>query len=291
MGHFYFLLSLGALLLLALGLSLHRRFGRRGRFPYVGATTLFAPRELALLAALETALGPDYRVFGRVRAVDVIGLHRRLDRATRRRALTHLWAHRFDFLVCTARGNQIAAAVNLAPVSRFGRPPARGALDRLCAAAGLPFVRVREADAYDPGTLAGLLHTAMARHPPAPARAAAAPPDAPPERAPEPTTQRLTAVSLEDAREPRLRPFRPPPAPAAAAPGPTPGPAMPAPMPESAPKSAPKRVLPAILAEPPPRREPTLAPDGDLDPGPAFHIGGQLGDEDDRPRRAGGGSR
>ena len=255
MGHFYFLLGLLALLLLSLGLSLHGRFGRRGRRPYLSAPTLFPPAEFAVLEALEAALGPGYRVFGRVRAVDVIGLRHRLDRPTRRRALMRLWAHRFDFLICTARDNRIAAALNLAPASRFGRPPPRDALDRICAAAGLPFVRIREADHYDPAVLAGLLRRAM--------------------------RTRVRAPEGDHGRDRQARP---------AAPRTTPPP-----NPDQAPDAGtPPRPhpRPAPPAEPAPRIEPILAVVGDLEPGPDFRspdfrIGAHLedDDEDERPLR------
>ncbi len=315
MGHFYFLLGLLALLLLSLGLDLYRRFGRRGRRPYISAPTLFPPAELAVLRTLEAALGPSYRVFGRVRAVDVIGLRQRLDRPTRRRALMRLWAHRFDFLICTAPDNRIAAALNLAPPSRFGRRPPRDALDRICAAAGLPFVRIRGADHHDPAALAALLRSAMraraserrldrpqARPPPAAPTASIGtaaeteaellPTPAPvraqiPARVPAP--HREPDLAIDDAREPRLHPprnpgVRPDAPPKTPPPSPNQAPdaeAHPSPQPRAGPSD-----------EPAPRIEPILAAVGDLEPGPDFRgpdfrIGGHLEDEgeEERPLR------
>ncbi|WP_295413978.1 hypothetical protein, partial [uncultured Thiodictyon sp.] len=57
-GPFYFLLGLAGLLLLALILSLYRRFGRRARWPYVADEALFSPPQRAFLAVLERAVGP-----------------------------------------------------------------------------------------------------------------------------------------------------------------------------------------------------------------------------------------
>lgn len=275
MGHFYFLLGLAGLLLLALILSLHRRFGRRARWPYVADEVLFSPPQRAFLAVLERALGSDYRVYGRVRVAEVIGLRRRLDRAARRRAYARLGERQFDFLVCRAGSGAIACAVNLLPRARLGRGLRPDTLERVCLAAGLPFVRLREADDYVEAELAQRVHAAMA------AMAALRPPAQPsvergqPARpAPPDVHHSLSEVSVEDAREPRLRPVRAHPR---AAP-----PAAPAPTPATSPAVSP--AVPAAAA-PAPRIEPTLTAAGDLDPGPAFHIDEGLEHEDDRSLR------
>lgn len=147
-GHFYVLLGLGALALLAFAWSLVRRFGRRHRLPYVADQTLFTPAQQAFLPVLERALGRGYRVYGKVRVADVLGVRPRIGRQARRRAYARLEARRFDFVVCTAGTSAIACAVNLSPRSRLGRRPPRDRLDRICAAARLPFVRFREGDRY-----------------------------------------------------------------------------------------------------------------------------------------------
>jgi hypothetical protein len=147
-GHFYVLLGLGAFVLLLFLWSLARRLGRRHRLPYVLEPSLFSPAQQAFLPVLERAMGRGYRVYGNVRVADVLGVRRRLDRRVRRRALDRLGQYRFDFLVCTAESATIVCAVNLSPRSRLGRRPPRNRLDRICDAAGLPFVRFREADRY-----------------------------------------------------------------------------------------------------------------------------------------------
>jgi hypothetical protein len=285
-GHFYFLLGLGGLLLLAFGLHLHRRFGRRGRLPFVLDQALFTPPQRAFLAVLERALGADFRVYGRVRVAEVIALRPRLDRAARRRAWALLGDRQFDFLICAAATGAIVGAVNLAPRSRRGRPPPRDALDRICAAAGLPFVRVREADDYAAAGLTDRLVQAMQPQdqpvpaPPVPGPVRSAPP---PRREAAPDLHTLSEVVVEDAREPRLRSV------AARPRAPTP----------TAVRVAAVAVVPVLPAAPaapavlpatqPPRREPTLAGPGDLDPGPAFQVNGGLEEEDDqdgRPARA-----
>lgn len=148
MGHFYFLLGLGALALFAFSLSLIRRFGRRHRLPYVAEHRLFSPGEQAFLSVLERALGRGYRVYGKVRVLDMLGVRRRIGGRARRRALARLRDRRFDFVVCTEGASAIACAVNLSPRSRLARLAPGDRLDRICAAAHLPFVRFREGDRY-----------------------------------------------------------------------------------------------------------------------------------------------
>jgi len=147
-GYFYFFLGLGALVLLAFLLSLLRRFGRRHRLPYVLDQALFSPAQQAFLPVLERAIGKGYRVYGKVRVADVLGVRPRLGGPARRRAIERLGEGRFDFLVCTAETSTITCAINLSPRSRLGRRPPRNKLDRICHAARLPFVRFREGDRY-----------------------------------------------------------------------------------------------------------------------------------------------
>lgn len=148
MGHFYFLLALAILVLAAFLLSLRSSLRRQFGLPYVVDETLFTPAQRAFKAALERAVGKDYVVYGRVRVADVVGLRPRLSRRDRERALDRLGERLFDFLVCRRDTMAIHCAVNLAPRSRLRRQPGRDVLNRICAAAGLPFVRFRETDVY-----------------------------------------------------------------------------------------------------------------------------------------------
>ena len=264
LGYFYVLLGLGALVLLAFLLSLRKRFARPYRLPYVADAYLFTPAQRAFLAVLERAVGPDYRVFGRVRAVDVIGLRRRprLDRANRRRASARLWDQPFDFLVCTARTGAICCAVNLAPRSRLRREPFHDALDRICAAAGLPFLRVVEAEVYSVTEIAARVTAAIGSRRP-PAEPVDQPPAAMSEGVPtevQDALHELSAVIVADDRGPRRPPLQARPMPDAAVP---------------AASGAAIRVEPPLVQH----------DDAELDLGPAFHIDDVHLDDDDGPVR------
>ncbi len=145
MGHFYFLISLGVIVLCAMTLSLRKSLKSRLRLPYRAETMLFTPVQQVFKSVLEQAVGKDYHVYGRVRVADIIGLQPRLSRQEQNRALDRLGDHCFDFLICT-HDSTIACAVNLASPSRRRRPPAKDRFDRICAAARLPYVRLRESD-------------------------------------------------------------------------------------------------------------------------------------------------
>ena len=161
MEHLYFLLGLGALVLLTFILSVRRSLKSRFRLPYVADATLLTASQRAFKAVLERAVGKEYRVYGRVRVADVIGLRPRLSRRERERALDRLEGRCFDFLVCAPDTTAIACAVNLVPRSRLRQQLPRDRLDRICAAAGLPFVRVRESDAYSVADIEERIFAAM----------------------------------------------------------------------------------------------------------------------------------
>jgi hypothetical protein len=268
LGFFYLLLMLGVWLLLALILRLHKQYGHSYRLPYEADTVLFTPGQLALLAVLERVLGRDYRVYGRVRVVDVIGLRPRprLNRAARRRAWARLGDRQFDFLVCMARTGTICCAVNLTPRPRPWSWPVRDSLEAICAAAGLPLVQLREGDVYAAPQLALRLREAMSVRLPAPV------PTPPPVQDPwddaedEETAEAdailsdLSEVLAREGLPPQLRSVAPPPA-------------------------APVQAAPAAtVAVEPTRVEPTLSSVGDLDLGPEFRIDADL-EDDEQPRR------
>jgi hypothetical protein len=281
LGHLYFLLGLGAFALLAFLYSLYKSLAHRYRMPYEADPVLFSPAQIVFLRALERAVGPGYRVFGRVRAVDIVAPRRRLDRRTRRRAWERLGGRRFDFLVCQAKTSAIACAVNLAPRSRLRRAPPRDALDRICAAAGLPFVRFRESDGYSVTEIEGRVLAAIQAagtglREAEPARSG--PADDPGE-----LPDLREAIVAEDRRSGagRGRPSIRRPARGVQAGS---APAQSANTGANA-EAAPAR--PALVAPPiePPRLEPTLTSAGDIDLGPSFRIDGDLDEDEPRARR------
>ncbi|MBK1722901.1 DUF2726 domain-containing protein [Thiocystis violacea] len=259
MGHFYVLIGLGIVVSLAFLLSLRNSMKRRLRFPYVADETLFTAPERAFKGVLERAVGKEFLVYGRVRAIDVIGPRPRLSRRERERALERLGERCFDFLVCSRESTAILCAVKLAPRSRLRKLPPKDALDRICAAARLPFVRFRESDAYSVVDIEEQIFAAMQARGIRP-RIDEIPADE--------AASVLHGLSSVIEAERRPEPVRP--------------------RPRSAPSVTPPRQADSAQRPRPPkpvrRRDPVIQDHHVLDEEPTFKIDGDL--EDERPVRS-----
>lgn len=148
MEHFYFLLGLGTLALLVFLRGVIRSLNRRRSLPYVADTALFTPAQRIFKTALEQSLGKDYRVYGRVRVADIIGVQAHLSRREAERAQARLGERSFDFLICSPDTTAIVCAVNLSSPAWLRKPLLKDRLDRICAAAQLPFARFQESEVY-----------------------------------------------------------------------------------------------------------------------------------------------
>ncbi len=145
MAHLYFLLGLTALMLVVLALQIQRLLSRRIRFPYLAAETLLNPPQRALKTALEQTLGRDYRIYGRVRAAEVIQVQGHLTRLERQRAQARLDGLVFDCLICSLETTALAGAVNVTPTrGRWRERRAQRRLQQICTAARLPLLCFEE---------------------------------------------------------------------------------------------------------------------------------------------------
>lgn len=86
-----------AVLLLALVVvlaALRKNQGRAGPagFPYQPAKTLFSPAERSFLGVLDQAVGPEHRVFGKVRVADIATVKPGLGNSARQGALNRIAA-------------------------------------------------------------------------------------------------------------------------------------------------------------------------------------------------------
>jgi hypothetical protein len=264
MQHFYFLLGLGALAAVAFLFSLFRLLRQRNRLPYRVDACLLTPQQRAFGAVLERAVGQGYRLYAKVRAADIIEVDRRLDRRARERAGDRLAEQVFDFVICTRETSGIACAVNLAARSRLSRRPPKNRLDRICAAAKLPFVRFRESDVYSVVEIEEQVFSAMQTlrvHPLA---------GEPSARDTREALRSLSDVIGDEITEPR-RSKRPVPA---------------APSTLATERAAPSSPIPI---KPRMRTEPRLHLDEDIDIGPEVRMPEPRIDvelDEDRPRRA-----
>ena len=119
-------------------------------FPYQPAKTLFSPAERSFLGVLDQAVGPEHRVFGKVRVADVAKVKSGLDNSARQGALNRIASKHFDFVVCRASDLGVVCAVELNDKSHASkRAQARDALlAGVCQAIDLPLLVVGAKQAY-----------------------------------------------------------------------------------------------------------------------------------------------
>jgi hypothetical protein len=126
-------------------------------FPYVPAKALFSVAERKFLGQLEIAVGPQFRVFGKVRIADVAMVRPGLSRSVRQGALNKIAAKHFDFVVCRLADLAVVCAVELNDSSHGSeRAQRRDAfVAQVCQTIGLRLWTVTAAATYSLETLSG----------------------------------------------------------------------------------------------------------------------------------------
>lgn len=121
-------------------------------FPYQPAKPLFSAAERSFLGVLDQAVGPEHRVFGKVRVADVAAVKSGLGNSARQGALNRIAAKHFDFLVCRSGDLAVVCAVELNDKSHSSqRAQARDELlANVCGVINLPLLTVPAKAAYSP---------------------------------------------------------------------------------------------------------------------------------------------
>ena len=124
-------------------------------FPYKRAKPLFSDAERSFLAVLDQAVGPDHRVFGKVRIADVAVPKPDLSNSARQGALNRIAYKHFDFVVCRNGDLSVVCAVELNDKSHASRKAqARDELlASVCRVIDLPLLTVPAKAAYSPQNL------------------------------------------------------------------------------------------------------------------------------------------
>jgi hypothetical protein len=132
-------------------------------YPYVPAKTLFSAAERSFLGALDQAVGPEHRVFGKVRVADLVAVKPGLSNSARQGAVNRVGSKHFDFIVCRATDLSVVCAVELNDKSHASkRAQARDAVKRnVCKAVGLPLFEVTAKRAYSVSELQEQLASAI----------------------------------------------------------------------------------------------------------------------------------
>jgi hypothetical protein len=133
-------------------------------FPDQPAKALFSPAERSFLGVLDQAVGPEHRVFGKVRVADVAAVKPGLSASARQGALNRIASKHFDFVVCRASDLTVLCAVELNDKSHSTqRAQARDELVlNVCRAINLPLLQVPAKQAYSLQDLRAQLLSAIA---------------------------------------------------------------------------------------------------------------------------------
>ena len=121
-------------------------------FPYQPAKLLFSAAERSFLGVLDQAVGPEHRVFGKVRVADLASVKPGLGNSARQGALNRIAYKHFDFVVCRASDLAVVCAVELNDKSHSNkRAQTRDdLLANVCRAINLPLLTVPAKQAYSP---------------------------------------------------------------------------------------------------------------------------------------------
>ncbi|MGB7422753.1 MAG: DUF2726 domain-containing protein [Comamonas sp.] len=159
------MLAVAVLVVVVLAAIAIKMVGGGGRigYPYVQVKALFTPAERSFLGALDTAVGPQRRVFGKVRIADIAGIKPGLGKSARQAALNRVIAKHFDFVVCRASDLAVLCVVELNDKSHASKSAqARDEVKRrVCEAVHIPLIEVAAKRAYAVEELRMQLATAM----------------------------------------------------------------------------------------------------------------------------------
>jgi hypothetical protein len=119
-------------------------------FPYLPAKALFSAAERSFLGVLDQAVGPQHRVFGKVRVADLASVKPGLSNSARQGALNRVASKHFDFVVCRTSDLAVVCAVELNDKSHSSqRAKIRDdLLLKVCQAINLPLLTVQAQRAY-----------------------------------------------------------------------------------------------------------------------------------------------
>ncbi|MBB5015704.1 DUF2726 domain-containing protein [Rehaibacterium terrae] len=119
-------------------------------FPYEPARFLFSAAERSFLGVLDQAVGPEYRVFGKVRLADLAKVKGGLNKSARQGALNRVAAKHLDFVVCRSSDLSVVCAFEINDRSHASqRAQDRDELvAQVCRTIGLPLVAMPAKQAY-----------------------------------------------------------------------------------------------------------------------------------------------
>ena len=155
------ILIVGLIVLGVLKTLLTRKESGQTTFPYQAIPTLFTPAERSFLGVLDQAIDADYRIFGKVRAADVMSVKKGMDRSEWQKAFNRIRSKHFDFVICRASDSSIVLLIELDDKShqKTQRVNRDHFIEKATAAAGIPLLRVPCQRSYSVQEVSSLIAT------------------------------------------------------------------------------------------------------------------------------------
>jgi len=119
--------------------------------PFVGLRSFFSPSERDFVLVLTRCLGPQFRVFGKVRLADMVTPDQNLADDVRRRVRGRSERRRVGIVVCQASDLTVCGAIELEDLEdpRRQRYIRSGFVEDVLASADIPLLRIDAQDEYD----------------------------------------------------------------------------------------------------------------------------------------------
>ena len=145
------IVAFGALVALLLVLARGSRSGSTNAPLYECGPALFTGSERSFFGVLEQAVGEQYRIFGKVRLADILGVRSDLIASERQGAQNRLTGKHVDFVLCRPDDLSVAAVIELDDKSHGSKKrQARDQfVDAAFRAAGLPIYHFAAKATYD----------------------------------------------------------------------------------------------------------------------------------------------
>lgn len=131
------------------------------KFPYQSIPHLFTPAERSFLGVLDQVINSDYRIFGKVRAADVMSVTKGMSRSEWKQAFNRIQSKHFDFVICRASDSSILLLIELDDKShkKTQRLERDDFVEKATEAAGIPLLRIPCQRSYSAQEVSSLITT------------------------------------------------------------------------------------------------------------------------------------
>ncbi len=156
---------IGILIVAAIALVLLKAFLASKKagvgFPFSAIPHLFTPAERSFLGVLDQVIDSEYRVFGKVRAADVMSVTKGMDRSEWQKAFNRIQSKHFDFVICRASDSAILLLIELDDKShkKTKRVDRDQFIEKATEASGIPLLRIPCQRSYSVQEMSFLIST------------------------------------------------------------------------------------------------------------------------------------